>query len=87
MIKADFMFIIEFAAKVDSLPFDAFILPMHVIEVFFAVSWMIYFLIFRLWKPEIPKRCRRAYPNEPWRCFFGYRIYPYIKSRSTMLNL
>ncbi|XP_067951543.1 palmitoleoyl-protein carboxylesterase NOTUM-like isoform X2 [Watersipora subatra] len=35
---------------------------------------------FRLWKPEVPKRCRRAYPAEPWRCFFGYRVYPYIKS-------
>ncbi|KAF6031931.1 NOTUM [Bugula neritina] len=35
---------------------------------------------FRFWKSEIPKRCKRAYADEPWRCFFGYRIYPFIKT-------
>ncbi|CAH0553024.1 unnamed protein product [Brassicogethes aeneus] len=32
------------------------------------------------WKGKVPRRCREEYPNDPWKCFFGYRIYPHLKT-------
>ncbi|XP_044009976.1 palmitoleoyl-protein carboxylesterase NOTUM [Aphidius gifuensis] len=32
------------------------------------------------WKANIPKSCTERYRDEPWRCFFGYRLYPYINA-------
>ncbi|KAH0956419.1 hypothetical protein HN011_011822 [Eciton burchellii] len=29
-----------------------------------------------LWKSELPTNCVLKYPNEPWKCFFGHRLYP-----------
>lgn len=29
-----------------------------------------------LWKSRMPHNCVLKYPKEPWRCFFGYRLYP-----------
>ncbi|EFN84998.1 Protein notum-like protein, partial [Harpegnathos saltator] len=29
-----------------------------------------------LWKSRIPHNCVAKYRTEPWRCFFGYRLYP-----------
>ncbi|CAG9825104.1 unnamed protein product [Phaedon cochleariae] len=29
-----------------------------------------------LWRGKVPRRCREEYLNEPWRCYFGYRLYP-----------
>ncbi|KAF2904870.1 hypothetical protein ILUMI_01303 [Ignelater luminosus] len=34
----------------------------------------------QLWQGRVPKRCRRVYENEPWRCYFGYRLYPTLKT-------
>ncbi|KAK6631709.1 hypothetical protein RUM43_013773 [Polyplax serrata] len=31
-----------------------------------------------LWQGKVPASCAAYYPNEPWRCYFGYRIYPYL---------
>ena len=28
----------------------------------------------------MPVACRAMYPNDPWRCFFGYRVYPTLRS-------
>ncbi|KAG8225569.1 hypothetical protein J437_LFUL002086 [Ladona fulva] len=33
-----------------------------------------------LWKGKVPERCHRDYPNEAWRCYFGYRVYPTLKA-------
>lgn len=29
-----------------------------------------------LWQGRIPERCRQVYPDHPWYCYFGYRVYP-----------
>nr|XP_050861477.1 palmitoleoyl-protein carboxylesterase NOTUM [Vespula vulgaris] len=29
-----------------------------------------------LWKARIPHNCVVKHPDEPWRCYFGYRLYP-----------
>ncbi|GLG96203.1 Palmitoleoyl-protein carboxylesterase NOTUM, partial [Gryllus bimaculatus] len=29
-----------------------------------------------LWRGRVPEPCRRAHAHEPWRCYFGYRLYP-----------
>ncbi|KAF6211533.1 hypothetical protein GE061_012046 [Apolygus lucorum] len=31
-----------------------------------------------LWEGRVPPSCRSAYHDEPWRCFFGYRLYPTV---------
>ncbi|KAL1131741.1 hypothetical protein AAG570_011354, partial [Ranatra chinensis] len=33
-----------------------------------------------LWEGQIPKNCRTKYHFEPWRCYFGYRLYPTISA-------
>ncbi|XP_050515661.1 palmitoleoyl-protein carboxylesterase NOTUM [Diabrotica virgifera virgifera] len=33
-----------------------------------------------MWRGKVPRRCREEYMNEPWRCYFGYRLYPTLKS-------
>lgn len=37
-----------------------------------------------LWKARMPKHCAAKYPNEPWRCYFGYRLYPTLTGKSCM---
>lgn len=32
------------------------------------------------WQGKVPKRCKQMYMDEPWRCYFGYRLYPTLKS-------
>ncbi|KAF5295937.1 hypothetical protein FQA39_LY12709 [Lamprigera yunnana] len=32
------------------------------------------------WHGKVPKRCRKMYESEPWRCYFGYRLYPNLKT-------
>jgi len=34
-----------------------------------------------LWQGRVPRRCREQYLSEPWRCYFGYRIYPTLKGK------
>ncbi|XP_060524164.1 palmitoleoyl-protein carboxylesterase NOTUM [Cylas formicarius] len=34
-----------------------------------------------LWMGRVPRRCREQYSDEPWRCYFGYRIYPTLKAK------
>ncbi|EEZ98657.1 palmitoleoyl-protein carboxylesterase NOTUM isoform X1 [Tribolium castaneum] len=33
-----------------------------------------------LWGGKVPHRCKELYPDEPWRCYFGYRLYPTLKT-------
>ena len=35
-----------------------------------------------LWKARVPDSCAQHFPGEEWKCFFGYRIYPTIRSKS-----
>nr|CAD7407442.1 unnamed protein product [Timema poppensis] len=29
-----------------------------------------------LWQGRVSSRCQQNFPDEPWRCYFGYRSYP-----------
>ncbi|XP_061388062.1 palmitoleoyl-protein carboxylesterase NOTUM [Musca vetustissima] len=33
-----------------------------------------------LWKGLLPEACVEQYKAEPWRCYFGYRLYPTLKT-------
>ncbi|ESO88928.1 hypothetical protein LOTGIDRAFT_106761 [Lottia gigantea] len=33
-----------------------------------------------VWKPRLPEECVQKYPTEIWRCYFGHRVYPSIKT-------
>lgn len=33
-----------------------------------------------LWEGQVPPECRSRYPDEPWRCYFGYRAYPTLSA-------
>ncbi|KAH9412807.1 hypothetical protein DERP_009789 [Dermatophagoides pteronyssinus] len=35
---------------------------------------------YRLWNSRVPESCAKQYPQEPWRCFFGYRLYPTLST-------
>lgn len=37
-------------------------------------------LLSRQWGTIMPEICRRAHIGEEWKCFFGYKIYPTLKS-------
>lgn len=34
-----------------------------------------------LWQGKVPASCAAHYPTEPWRCYFGYRMYPFLTGR------
>lgn len=34
----------------------------------------------RYWGGMVPERCKQAHEGEEWNCFFGYRVFPSIKS-------
>lgn len=34
-----------------------------------------------LWQGKVPRRCRTMYEGEPWRCYFGYRLYSTLKCK------
>lgn len=35
----------------------------------------------KLWQGLLPEECTKSYPTEPWRCYYGYRLYPTLKSK------
>lgn len=37
-----------------------------------------------LWKARMPHNCVNKHPNEPWRCYFGYRLYPTLTGNETL---
>lgn len=41
----------------------------------------------KLWQGLLPEDCTRAHPTEPWRCYFGYRLYPTLKSKFQKIHL
>uniref|UniRef100_A0A665UXZ5 Notum, palmitoleoyl-protein carboxylesterase n=1 Tax=Echeneis naucrates TaxID=173247 RepID=A0A665UXZ5_ECHNA len=34
----------------------------------------------RYWGGQVPESCRQAHLGEEWNCFFGYKVYPTLKS-------
>ncbi|XP_059157437.1 palmitoleoyl-protein carboxylesterase notum1-like [Physella acuta] len=35
---------------------------------------------YQVWSPKLPEACTAQHPTEVWRCFFGHRVFPTIKS-------
>lgn len=35
-----------------------------------------------LWRARMPKNCAAVHPHEPWRCYFGYRLYPTLSGKN-----
>ncbi|GAB0098204.1 Palmitoleoyl-protein carboxylesterase NOTUM [Sergentomyia squamirostris] len=33
-----------------------------------------------LWNGAVPEACRKKHPSEPWRCYFGHRLYPTLRA-------
>lgn len=31
---------------------------------------------YKMWGGDLPHACTAKHPNEPWRCYFGHRLYP-----------
>lgn len=40
-----------------------------------------------LWKARMPHNCVNKHRNEPWRCYFGYRLYPTLTGKAKRLTL
>ncbi|XP_055843396.1 palmitoleoyl-protein carboxylesterase NOTUM isoform X2 [Episyrphus balteatus] len=34
----------------------------------------------KLWEGQLPESCVKQHKEEPWRCYFGYRLYPTLES-------
>ncbi|XP_055915415.1 palmitoleoyl-protein carboxylesterase NOTUM [Eupeodes corollae] len=34
----------------------------------------------KLWEGQLPEACVKQHKEEPWRCYFGYRLYPTLES-------
>ncbi|CAD7003911.1 unnamed protein product [Ceratitis capitata] len=34
----------------------------------------------KLWQGSLPEACTQQYQAEPWRCYFGYRLYPTLNA-------
>ena len=34
----------------------------------------------QLWRARVPDTCAQHFPGNEWKCFFGYRIYPTMRS-------
>lgn len=34
-----------------------------------------------LWGANVPKSCRDEYPDETWKCFLGYKVFPLIECK------
>ena len=36
---------------------------------------------YKLWQGVLPTACAEQHVQEPWRCYFGYRLYPSLKCK------
>lgn len=36
----------------------------------------------KLWNSDITSRCRKTYPDQPWKCFIGSKLNPALVSKS-----
>lgn len=37
---------------------------------------------YKMWGGDLPNACTAKHPNEPWRCYFGHRLYPTLTCKS-----
>ena len=37
-----------------------------------------------MWRASLPDGCREQYPDQQWKCFYGFRIYPTLKSKKLL---
>ena len=35
----------------------------------------------KMWQANVNDNCAKNFPNELWKCFIGYKAFPYIKSK------
>ena len=35
----------------------------------------------KLWEGSLPEACVKQHKSEPWRCYYGYRLYPTLKCK------
>lgn len=42
---------------------------------------------YKMWGGALPEACTAKHINEPWRCYFGHRIYPTLTCKHTFLSL
>lgn len=40
----------------------------------------------KLWDGVVPEACRKRHLAEPWRCYFGHRVYPTLRCKFSWLN-
>lgn len=36
------------------------------------------------WRATVPEGCRQLYPGQEWKCFYGFRIYPTMRSKCSI---
>lgn len=41
----------------------------------------------KLWGGQVPEECAKQHTEEPWRCYFGYRLYPTLKCKFIVVFL
>lgn len=41
----------------------------------------------KMWEGALPDSCFKQFPSEPWRCYFGYRLYPTLKGKINIILL
>ena len=39
-----------------------------------------------LWRARVPDACAQHHPGNEWKCFFGYRLYPFIRSKFSIMS-
>ena len=40
----------------------------------------------RLWKARVPAACQQHFQGEIWKCFLGYKLFPFIKSKPKFIS-
>lgn len=38
---------------------------------------------YNMWGGDLPEACTSKHANEPWRCYFGHRLYPTLTCKLT----
>lgn len=36
---------------------------------------------YKLWGGDLPEACTAKHTKEPWRCYFGHRLYPTLRCK------
>lgn len=41
---------------------------------------------YKMWDGAVPEACRKRHPSEPWRCYFGHRVYPTLRCKKPLIR-